>query len=117
MIRHGADMFVEPRFDMIGKQRGEYKQSPHSVDDAGDAGQQFDRDAERTAQKAWREFGQENGDTKTDRNRDQQRDSRGDQRADYRYQRAKLIVDRVPVGTGQKPEAKSVDGRQAAHHQ
>ena len=85
-----ADMVVDPRLDVVGEQRRKNEQSPHAVDDAGDAGQQFDRDAQRAAQPARREFGQKDGDAETDRDRDQQRDARSDQGADDGNQRRRI---------------------------
>ncbi len=112
-----ADMPVQPGLDVVGEHRRKHEQSPHPVNDAGNAGQQFDRDAERAAQKARRKLGQEQRDTETDRNRDEQRDTGSDQRAEHRDQRAKVIVDRVPFGAGQEAKAESVDGGHAALHQ
>ncbi len=102
---------------MICEQRRKHEQSPHAIDDARDAGEQFDRDSERAAQDARREFGQKNSDAETHRDRDEQRDARGDQRADDGYQRAEFTGDRVPVGTRQETKTECMDGGQAAHYE
>ncbi len=76
--------------------------------------EQLDRDAERAAQKTRGKFCQEQRDAEADRNADQQCDGGSDERAEHGDQRAKFVVDRIPIGTGQKSEAECVNGGHAA---
>ena len=65
--RQRADVFVEPRIHVFGEHRHEHEQAPHAVDDRRDAGEQFDRRADRAAQPLRRHLGEEHRDAEADR--------------------------------------------------
>ena len=83
-----AKVSISERLEVIGQKRAEHEEAPHAVDDRGNAGEQFDRHADRAPQPLRAEFGEEDRDAKADRNRDHHRDHRGHQRAVERAERA-----------------------------
>ena len=85
----------------------EHEQAPDAVDDAGNAGQQLDRDADRPAQPHRAQLGEEERDHEPDRHRDQHGDERGDERAVDRREGAELLGHRIPAFLGaEKPKPK-----------
>ncbi len=114
MIGLAAEVIAKPWLDMGGHEGREHEQSPHAVDDAGDGGEQLDRDRDRAARPARRDVGQEQGDADADRNRDDQRDRRSDERPVDRNQRAEMAADRVPVGAGDEAPAERLEREPAA---
>ena len=89
-------MVIEPGCAVLGHDRHEHEQAPHAVDDRRNAGEKFDRRADRRAQPGRRHFGQVKGDTEADRHRDDHGDHGRDQGAEDRHQRAITVFDRIP---------------------
>ena len=98
------------RLDQDGLQcrlqkRRKHEQAPDAIDDAGNAGQQFDGNANRPPQPLRAQFGEKEGDHQANRYGDQHGDERGNQRAVYRGQRTILVRHRVPALADKKAEA------------
>ena len=95
------------RLERVGQERAQHEEAPHAVDDRGDAGEQFDGQADRTAQPERTDLGQEHRDAETDGNGDHHRDHGGDQRAVDRTERAehRRIGRRRPALRPQEGEA------------
>ena len=103
--RPGAHVLVHPGVDVVAQQRRQHEQAPHAVDDGRNAGQQFDRRAQRLADPGGGHFGEEQGDAEAHRHRDDHGDGRGDQGAVDGHQRAVLLAHRVPLRGHQEAEA------------
>ena len=65
-----AEQRDQARLHVLLQERREYEQAPDAVDDAGNAGEQLDRDPDRPAQLHRTQLGQEHRDHEPDRNRD-----------------------------------------------
>src|SRR5206468_2393618 len=79
----------------------EHEQAPDAVDDAGNAGEKFDGDADRTSERRRAEFGQKDGYAHPERNGDKHGDERCYDGSVDRGERAELLGDGVP-GLGRK---------------
>ena len=99
------------------QERRKHEQAPDAVDDAGNAGEQFDSDADRPAQPQRTNFGQEHGDEEAKRHRNDHGDQRCHDRAVDRRQRAKILRDRVPALGDKKSETKFFQRRRGADDQ
>ena len=97
---------------MLLQKRREHEQAPDAVDDAGNAGEQFDSYADRAAQPHRAQLGQEQRDEQADRHRDQHCDQRGDDGAVNRSNRPEFLGDRIPDFFVKEADAKRAQGRQ-----
>ena len=110
MAEHGD----QERLQGLLQERREHEQAPDAVDDAGNAGEQFDGDADRAAQPQRAQFGQKQRDEQADRHRDQHGDERRHDGAVDRREGAEFFGDRVPTLGHQKTEAEGAQRRQGA---
>src|SRR5262249_42083677 len=84
----------ERRLDRRLQKRSQREQSPNSVDNAGNPGQELDRNADRSSQWYRTKLGQEHGNPEADRNREDHCDRRCDERAINRSEGAELLAHR-----------------------
>ncbi len=110
-------VFAEERLDVLRQKRHQNKDRPQPIDHAGNRGQQFHKERERTAQCLGAHFRRENGNPDGQRNRNDQCNSRRNQRAVDEWQRPELFVDRVPIACGKEFETKGMPGETGARHQ
>ena len=114
MPRHVAERVDQERLQRRLQERREDEQAPDAVDDAGNAGEQFDGDADRPAQPLRAQLGEKERDHQADRNRDQHGNERGDDGAVDRRQRAEIVGDRIPALADQKAEAEGAEAPAAS---
>src|SRR5581483_2197698 len=110
--RHAGEQLDQQRLDVFLQERRQHEQAPDAVDDAGDAGEQLDRGADRALQPARAQLGDEDGDAHADRDADEHGDQGGDHGAVDRRQRAEFLGDRVPSLGDEEAEAESLEGGQ-----
>src|SRR5262249_24316772 len=115
--RHIAEQVYQERLQRLLQEGGEDEETPNAVDEAGNAGQELDRNADRPAQKLRAQLGQKHGDEKTDRNRDQHGDEGGDKGAVDRGERAEALGDRIPPFLDEEIEAERLQRRHGADDQ
>ncbi len=87
----------QPRLHVLLQEGREHEQAPDAVDDAGDRGQQLDRDTDRSLEPGRRKLGEEDRDPETERHRHEHRNQRR-HRACRRSARARRIF-RSPDST------------------
>ena len=100
-----SQLRIDPRIDVLGQHRHQHEQAPHAVDDRRDAGEKFDRGANRTTQPPRCDFGQEHCNAEADRHCDDHRDQCSDEGPVNRYQRAELPSHRIPFVRPQEADA------------
>ncbi len=100
---------LQRRLNILGKQRRKHEQAPDTVNNRGNARQQFDRSAQRAAQPYRTGLGQKQGNPETDRYCDQQCQHRGHHRAVDGRQRTILVVRHAPDIGPQKRQAECLD--------
>src|SRR5205085_261556 len=102
----------QERLQRLLQKWGEYEQAPDAVDNARNAGEQLDRDADRTAQPHRAKLGEKDRNQNSDGHREQHRNARSDQGAVNRSQRSKSFRYRIPALLNQEVEAKCTERRQ-----
>ncbi len=115
--RHIAKYGDQERLDIFLQERRENEQAPDAVDDAGNAGEQFDSNTDRTPQPHRAKLGEKQRDQQADRHRDQHGDDRSDDGAVDRRDGAEFLGHRIPALYIQKAEPERVQSRPRAVHQ
>ena len=83
----------------------------------GDAREQFHTNTQRTTQPHGASFREKQGDTKTERYRDQERDRCAYDGAINRNQRAKVVINNIPLDLGEEPKTKPLQGWPSPYEQ